>query len=271
MTEPARRAGLPGPRRERKRRNHLTRRLRRRAAGAQGTWWAPRRIGWWTGLLFAIGSFCFAVASLPGAASATSGRVVGITYFVGSIFFTSAGYLQYLEVLNADRLHSGARLRLIGWEPREAGYWAASIQSVGTLFFNVSTFLALNDAWTAKQENLLVWSPDALGSICFLVASWIAVTEVCGRGRPWWSPGRLEWDISWLNMVGSVFFGVSAVAAYVVPSTDELVDAAIATSGTLWGAVCFLVGAILLMPEARHEEDAEWLREHAAAPVPAAG
>jgi hypothetical protein len=71
-------------------------------------------------------------------------------------------------------------------------------------------------------------------------------------------------------MLGSVFFGVSAVAAYVVVSTTEMLDAALANSGTLWGAVCFLAGAIVLMPEARQEEDAAWLRAHAAARAAAA-
>jgi hypothetical protein len=38
-----------------------------------------------------IGSACFAVASLP-AASSVSDRAVGLTYFVGSIFFTTAAF-----------------------------------------------------------------------------------------------------------------------------------------------------------------------------------
>jgi hypothetical protein len=46
-----------------------------------------RRIG----VLSMIGSACFAVASLP-AASSVSDRAVGLTYFVGSIFFTTAAF-----------------------------------------------------------------------------------------------------------------------------------------------------------------------------------
>src|SRR3954454_22608151 len=30
----------------------------------QGVWWRPDRIGWWMGVLFAVGSACFAVASV---------------------------------------------------------------------------------------------------------------------------------------------------------------------------------------------------------------
>ena len=255
------RAGLDGPRRRRKGRNRLSVRLLGRVARTERTFWAPHRIGWWTGALFAVGSTLFLVPSLPAATEVASAEAIAITYFAGSIFFTSAGYTQYLEVLNADREHlpDDAGIRWFGWEPGEAGFWAASIQSIGTLCFNVSTFAALSDALEPRGEDLLVWLPDAYGSICFLIASWIAVREVCGGGRPWWSPRRHEWQISWLNMAGSVAFGASAVAAYVVQDTGELRNAALATSGTLVGAACFLAGAILLMPEAAVDEDHDWL------------
>jgi hypothetical protein len=29
------------------------------------TWWAPTAVGWWIGVLFAIGSLCFALGSAP--------------------------------------------------------------------------------------------------------------------------------------------------------------------------------------------------------------
>lgn len=255
------RAGLAGPRRLRKGRNRLSVRLAGRVARTEHTFWAPHRIGWWTGALFAVGSTLFLVPSLPAATEVASAQAIAITYFIGSIFFTTAGYTQCLEVLNADREHRPGETatRWLGWEPREAGFWAAAIQSVGTLCFNVSTLLAIWDVFGARGEDLLVWTPDAYGSICFLAASWIAVREVCGDGRPWWSPRRHEWQVGWLNMLGSVAFGASAVAAYVVQDTGELRNAALATSGTLVGAICFLAGAILLMPEAAIDEDHDWL------------
>jgi hypothetical protein len=40
----------------------------------------------------------------------------------------------------------------------------------------------------------------------------------------------------------------SALASYVVPSTDELVSTRVAVAGTLLGAACFLLGAALLFP-----------------------
>ena len=255
------RAGVAGPRRLRKGRNLLTARMAGRIIRTERTFWAPHRIGWWTGALFAVGSTLFLVPSLPAAPEVASVEAIAITYFIGSIFFTAAGYTCYLEVLNADREHRPGETgtRWFGWEPGEAGFWAATIQSIGTLCFNVSTLLAIWDVFGARGEDLLVWAPDAYGSICFLVASWIAVREVCGGGRPWWTPRRHEWQVAWLNMLGSVAFGASAVAAYVVQDTGELRNAALATSGTLVGAICFLAGAILLMPEAAVDEDHDWL------------
>ena len=94
-------------------------------------------------------------------------------------------------------------------------------------------------AATADQR---VWRPDALGSAAFLVASALAWMDARGARatRDWW--------IGAANMLGSIAFGVSAVAAYVVPATGDVWNAELSNLGTLVGALCFLVGAILLLP-----------------------
>jgi hypothetical protein len=53
----------------------------------------------------------------------------------------------------------------------------------------------------------------------------------------------------WLNMLGSIFFMISAIAAFVRPATHEVVSARVDNSGTFLGAVCFLWGAWLLLVE----------------------
>ncbi len=189
-----------------------------------------RRIG----VLFMIGSACFALASLP-AASKLSDTAVGVTYFVGSIFFTTAAFEQL-------RTARGVRLEV----------WAAIVQFGGTLWFNVDTFLAMSDRIEeagATAENLLVWTPDAAGSICFLISSAFAA-------RAARSEDRVSRRIADLNLVGSVFFGFSAIAAYVVPDTGDLLDVSLATSGTLLGAVCFFWAAALLVPRHRARDAA---------------
>jgi hypothetical protein len=112
------------------------------------------------------------------------------------------------------------------------------------------TFLALNDNWSVSQDDRLVWRPDLIGSICFLIASYLAWAEVCH------SIGRLRLrDLSWwivtLNLVGSVCFGVSAIGAYVNPDTGDATNVLWDNAGTVVGALCFLVAAVMLIPEAR--------------------
>jgi hypothetical protein len=40
---------------------------------------------------------------------------------------------------------------------------------------------------------------------------------------------------------------LAAIAAFTLPSTDDLLDASIANSGTLLGALCFFWGARLML------------------------
>jgi hypothetical protein len=101
---------------------------------------------------------------------------------------------------------------------------------------------------TAEAANRHVWRPDAVGSICFLVASLLAWFEV---SHAWasWRPRLWSWWITLLNLLGSIAFGVSAVAGYISPATGDLRNAERANLGTFVGAVCFLIGALLLLPE----------------------
>lgn len=210
-------------------------------------WWAPRQRGWWIAALFMVGSASFAAGSFPPTAS-WLGDAAGWVFFVGSIFFTTAAYLQYYEVTNeGDDLHGEKRTnRLFGVRSGSIGWWATSVQLGGTLFFNLSTLNALRDLST-RQEEALVWAPDLLGSISFLVASVLALGEVCHR--LWcWNPGSLLWRIAIINLAGSVAFGVSAIAARIVPLTGEVANATVANSFTFIGAVLFFVGALLLIP-----------------------
>jgi hypothetical protein len=116
------------------------------------------------------------------------------------------------------------------------------------VYFNVSTGNAVRIDLSAQAAHQHVWRPDAVGSVCFLVASGLAWFEVC-HGWGAWSPGSVAWRITLLNLTGSIAFGVSAVAAYVVPTTGQVRNAELSNLGTFVGAVCFLAGAILLLPE----------------------
>jgi hypothetical protein len=182
-----------------------------------------RRIG----VLFMIGSACFAIASLP-IASSVPGQAVGLTYFVGSLFFTTAAFEQ---------------LRTARGQGSEV--WAAGWQFAGTLFFNVSTFAGIFQHLSTKSADLFVWSPDAVGSVCFLVSSLLAEIAVIHAVL-------LVRRSATLNLIGSIAFGVSAAAGFVLPDTGQVRNASLVASTTLLGALCFFWAArVLVKPPPR--------------------
>ena len=181
---------------------------------------------------FALGATCFLVGPFPGYVQLVGDSADAITFFVGSILFTAGGALQ--SWLAWSERHSlGGR----------AAWWAAIVQSAGTLFFNVTTYQAMHTALTSAEYDRLVWRPDWRGSICFLVSGAIAYAASdrhgwvpVRAGRGWWQPA--------VNLLGCVFFGISAVAGYVVPSTGSMLDQAAANWNTALGAACFLACAL---------------------------
>lgn len=228
--------------------------------------WSPSRLGWWISVLFMIGSSCFALGSLAGLAPDLLGEpfkqtaVVNTVFFVGSLFFTSAAYLQLLEAANADRRAAQARgeatvkaFSWFGWQPGQIGWLSAAIQFVGTLLFNVNTADAMLPGLDWLQEDLLIWTPDIVGCICFLVASWLAVLECC-HGMVWWKVQGLSWWIVMINMLGSIGFGISGIFALTLPHASTVLDVGEVNLWTLVGALCFLAGAYLLLPEMIRQE-----------------
>jgi drug/metabolite transporter (DMT)-like permease len=186
---------------------------------------------------FAIGSVLFAVGAVPFYADAMGEIVTNLTFAMGAIFFTLAALIQLLLSGRRPPRRESSRADRSDW-------WAAAVQFAGTLFFNLSTAAALI---TAIDEDARVgtgWRPDAFGSICFLVASALAVVATTDR-EGLWDPKARSWRCTWLNMAGSVFFGLSAIGAYVIPSTSDFVSLLWANLGTFLGALCFLVAALL--------------------------
>jgi hypothetical protein len=146
-----------------------------------------------------------------------------------------------------SRRETPARIRLWSWRPHDLNWVAAAAQFPGTLFFNVSTTAALAHNMTAAEEDRRVWRPDLYGSTLFLVASAVAILAVSGGARD--DPAmRLPRRIGWLNMLGSVLFMASALASYVLPRSDDVLSSRVAVAGTLLGALCFLIGAMLMFP-----------------------
>ena len=116
----------------------------------------------------------------------------------------------------------------------------------------------MQNSFDTSDVDRLVWRPEAFGSICFLIAGLLAYLEVRGGGVLH-AKRTLEWKIATVNFAGCILFGLSTVGGYVLPSTGDALDLAIANAGTALGALCFLIGALMLLPEAaqpRREADA---------------
>ena len=52
------------------------------------------------------------------------------------------------------------------------------VQLFGTLLFNFNTADAMITGLSWRQQDALIWLPNMIGSICFLVASYLAYIEV---------------------------------------------------------------------------------------------
>ncbi|MGH3365151.1 MAG: hypothetical protein ACRDOW_10515 [Nocardioidaceae bacterium] len=231
-------------------RKHASR-LSRVRPGREGVLWAPHRASWWIAVLFVAGSTCFLVAPVPAFLDLVGPQTDSVVFFVGSVLFTSAATVQWLETVNADRgpgSDTEGSMRVLAWEPRRIDWWSSGVQLVGTIFFNVTTFRALTTAVESPSYDNLVWQPDAYGSVCFLLSGYLAYVEVT-HGLAHRPPRTLEGGIVAVNLFGCLAFGVSAVAAYVLPATNSVVNLTVANATTSLGALGFLVGAVLLLPE----------------------
>src|SRR5258708_12661323 len=108
--------------------------------------------------------------------------------------------------------HRKGAASLLRVRDRRIDWWAAGIQLIGTLWFNRTTLSALLVGLGGSSTHHPVWRPDALGSICFLVSSWLAWVEECHRPFAW-RPARISWRITPLNLVASFAFRLPPLAS----------------------------------------------------------
>ncbi|MCL2584673.1 MAG: YrhK family protein [Streptosporangiales bacterium] len=183
------------------------------------------------GAFFALGALCFIVGPLTAYANAVGASADALTFFIGSILFTLGGASQCLLAVpeRPDRPTG-----LAGWR-------TAWIQSVGTVLFNVMTFASITIAVTSHSYDTVVWVPNAIGSVCFLVSGAIFYLSSPRRG---FLPLRdhVGWWEAAVNLLGCVLFGISAVTGYA--SGGSPVSVAITNWTTTLGAVCFFAVAL---------------------------
>ena len=226
------------------------------AAAGRLRWllWRPSSLNWWIAVLFMIGSWHFVSGSVLVLVGLPNVYLIDLIFFVGSIFFTAAGYSQYFQSINAPtaidsegRTQAQVVRRYLGWQPRRIDFWATFPQFLGTLAFNVTTFAAFASVGWLGYE-VIVWVPDYVGSILFLVSGVAAVVEFCHR-LFCWKRRDLTWWIVVINFAGCVAFMLSAILAYYLPVAIFGHLATWSTIFTLIGAVCFFVGSYLMWPE----------------------
>ncbi|EME15613.1 hypothetical protein G419_24044 [Rhodococcus triatomae BKS 15-14] len=186
---------------------------------------------------FVIGSALFALGSAPYLSVLLGVALANTLFFAGSWFFTTAAFVQ-LFLSQPAGTDDGGRMAI------RAVWLSAAVQLFGTILFNVSTGAALH-AHTVKGEMHLVWNPNAEGSVAFLVSSALAVL-ILFRAGTYWNPGSKDWQSVWLNTLGSIAFGVSAVGSFVLHDGNSL-DPNLANVGTFVGAICFLLASAVFL------------------------
>ncbi|MBN0048468.1 hypothetical protein JS756_31070 [Streptomyces actuosus] len=200
------------------------------------------------GGLFAAGA---AVAQLGSGDAATSASI----YFVGGLFFNTGGYVALLQVINAPRRPGGHEARLVtrpwqwwSYEPMRVDWLSAFLLFAGTLVFAVNLLNSFLEGLTVQQVNRLIWVPDVVGCVLFLVSGHLGFAEIC-HGQPCLRPHRHGWWIVAVNQLGSVLFMSSALAAFTRPATGSPLNADIANWGTFTGALCFSAAGLLQLFE----------------------
>lgn len=207
---------------------------------------------------FSVGSALF----MAGAAMSVVGKgPADLTFAIGAVFFTSAAFVQWRAAVHHlpawRRTHPG---RPRAWSSPD--WLSAVVQLVGTLEFNVMTIRGMSISVTdTGAYNHGVWRPDVVGSALFLISSLIALHPINRRLRHQLIRGRSA-AIVYLNLAGSVFFGVSALGALALGG--DVVNNAANNIGTFVGGACFLVASLLLWPPRQREDGSGQLAAPAA-------
>jgi hypothetical protein len=156
-------------------------------------------------------------------------RVYCSVYLAGGIFFSTGGLAGVLQVRAAR-------------DPGALAWSSAVALFAGTLVFAINIVDSFIEGLGPVREDRLVWSPDIIGCLLFLLSGHLAMADMGGWLR---RPRNLGWSIVAVNQVGSILFMVSAVAAFVRPSTGDELAVGIANWGTFAGALCFAIAGAM--------------------------
>ena len=209
-----------------------------------------RRVNTVSATAFVLGGSLFALGALLAQANVGDPRLPAAVFMVAGCFFTTGAYAALLQVANAPRgADPEGILRTPPWrwwslEPGRLDWSSAVSLFVGTLFFAVSLFDALFGSLTGQQEHRLVWTPELIGCVLFLLSGHLALTEM-HRDRPRGRRVDLGWWIVVVNQLGSVLFMVAAIAAFQVPASGDPLAVGVANWATFAGSACFAIAGAM--------------------------
>ncbi|MGW3991157.1 hypothetical protein, partial [Streptomyces sp. NPDC004830] len=215
-----------------------------------------RRLNAIAATAFVIGGALFTAGAAVAQFGSGDATTCASVYFAGGVFFTTGGYVSLLQVVNAPRHQPGGDGRLFtrdwrwwSYEPARVDWLSTFVLFAGTLVFAVDLLDSFLQGLSVRQINRLVWAPEVIGCLLFLISGHLAFVEICHRGWPCLRRRSLGWWIVSVNQLGSILFMISALAAYTRPATGSLINADIANWGTLLGAGCFSAGGLLQLFE----------------------
>ncbi len=208
------------------------------------------RCNWVSAIGFTIGGSLFAIGALIAQVGSSGNELIASIYLLGGVFFSTGAYASVVQAINApgkvgrSGVLTSGRWRWWDCLPLQIGWLATFVLFVGTLVFGINLVDSFIQGLTPQQENRLIWAPDLIGCIFFLVSGHLSFVEIC-HGWPDLRHRSSGWWIVAVNQLGSVLFLVAAIAAFAGPNTGDEINAAVANWGTFTGAACFAIGGVM--------------------------
>jgi|GEM_PF-492754 len=242
--------------------------------------WAPASLTWWIAIIFTLGSVLLAVGALG---PFTPERIIHtVTFsFFGSTCFTIANYLSLLEIFNADRripreverleprvaaarsandaanrTIEPVKFRWWVWMPYELAFVATFTMFVGGLLFKLCYIFGVLKWLSWVEVDILINMPGLIGSLCFLVASYLYIVEVVHR--PWGIQLQsIAWWSAFTCLLGSVCYNISAIYGFFGDGPILIEQKWGNYAAVFTGAIFFIISSYLMIPEALDRPEQE--------------
>jgi hypothetical protein len=137
---------------------------------------------------FVLGGSLFAIGAALAQADVGGPLLPASVYLAGGVFFCTGGYVS---------------VRLQDNRQGSLAWTSAVVLFVGTLVFGVNLIDSFISELTPREADRLIWSPDLIGCLFFLVSGHLAMVDLSGDWLPCWRPESREWRIIAVNQVGS--------------------------------------------------------------------